>query len=271
MRLAGAIAISLLVASAIAAQWGGWGRRMPPKYPGPDYQSEGSFTFCRVEYEQVEWEPLGHGWNTDYPDSDINLMTRLSELTKAPIRRDQDGRPDHMVVRLTDDELFEHPFVFMSDPGTAGFDPTEAANLRRYLLRGGFLYVDDFWGERAWWHWAHEIAKALPPDDYPIVDLELDHPLFDTLFTLTEVPQIPSIQHWYRSGGTTSERGAESAVPHLRGIFDHDGRLMVLMSHNTDIADGWEREGESKEFFELFSLTKAYPLGINIVLHTLIH
>ena len=111
----------------------------------------------------------------------------------------------------------------------------------------------------------------LPPDEYPIVDIPLDHELFTALYDVPGVPQVPSIQHWMWSGGTTSERGWESATPHCRGIFDHDGNLMVLMTHNTDIADGWEREGESEEFFELFSLTKSYPMGINIVMYALTH
>ena len=266
-----AAAVMLLIAASIAAQWRGWGRRAPPRFPEPGYQPDGSFVFCRILYDQIDWEPLGHGWNTDYPDSDFNLMTRLAELTSASIRRDDLGEADHRVVRLTDPELFLHPFIFMSDVGTAGFSRLEAERLREYLERGGFLWVDDFWGERAWSNWVREIAKALPPDRYPILDLPLDHSLFGTFYSVDQVPQIPSIQYWYRSGGATSERGFESAEPHLRGIFDEAGRLMVLMSHNTDIADGWEREGESEEFFERFSLPSAYPLGVNVVLHSLTH
>ena len=263
--------VLLLIAASIGAQWRGWGRRAPPNFPEPGYQPDGAFVFCRVLYDQVDRQPLGHGWNTDYPDSDFNLMTRLAELTKASIRRDALGEAEHMVVRLTDPELFLHPFIFMSDVGTVGFRPEEAERLREYLERGGFLYVDDFWGDRAWNSWAREIGRVLPPDEYPIYDLPLDHSLFWTLYPIDKVPQVPSIQHWYRSGGTTSERGLESAEPHLRGIFDQNGRLLVLMSHNTDIADGWEREGESEEFFERFSLPSAYPLGINIVLYSLTH
>jgi hypothetical protein len=259
-----------------AALWGqvdwGWGRRFyPPVFPEPGV-SERGFTFCRVLYESVEREPLGHGWNTDYPDSDINFTIRLAELTTVGV--DWDGESDaprHFVVRLTDPELFRFPFIFMSDVGTVGFRPEETRRLREYLLRGGFLYVDDFWGDRAWRHWSDEIGKVLPPDVYPIVDIPLDHVIFRTFFTVREVPQVPSIQHWYRSGGGTSERGYESAEAHMRGIFDEHGRLMVLMTHNTDIADGWEREGENHEFFEEFSVKKSYPLGINIVLYVLTH
>ena len=265
----GAAAAAILVALAggtAVAQWGF--RTAPPRFPGADFEPEGSFAFCRALYTQVRQEYLGHGWNTDYPDSDYNLSTRLSEITFAPIRRDDRGEPDHVVVRFTDEELLAHPFLFLSDAGTVGLSTDETASLRRYLLKGGFLWADDFWGDSAWSHWQSQIAGVLP--EFPIVDIGLEHPIFHVFFEVSEVPQVPSIQYWGRSGGDTSEMGAESAEPHLRGIFDEQGRLLVLMSHNTDIADGWEREGESHEFFELFSVPKSYPLGINVVLHSLL-
>ena len=252
--------------------WGrGWWNRVPPKFPDPDRSPDGHFSFCRVLYDSVRDEPLGHGWNTDYPNSDINFMIRMSEITKTPISWDEEGQPNHVVVRLTDEALYDYPFIFMSDVGTAGFNPDEVTALRSYLLKGGFLHVDDFWGEAAWDHWAREIGKVLPPNEYPIVDVPLDHEIFGVLYQVTELPQIPSIQFWRRSGGTsTSERGWESEEVHYRGIFDQDGRLMVVMTHNTDIADGWEREGENREFFFRFSV-KAYPVGINTVLYALTH
>ncbi len=231
-----------------------------------------AFTFCRIAYRQVRNERLGQGWRTDYPDADRNLMLRLSQLTRTPIRTNSRGRPEHLVLVFTDDELFQCPFIFMSDVGTMAMDSEEAERLRQYLLRGGFLWVDDFWGEYAWDMWVREISKALPPGEYPIEDIPPGHRIFNALYQVYEVPQIPSIQYWRTSGrGTsTSERGAASAVPHLRGIMDSRGRLMVLMSHNTDIADGWEREGEDEEFFFLFS-PKAYAIGINIVLYVMTH
>ena len=249
----------------------GFWNRVPPKFPTEDDLKSGAFAFCRVLYDSVRDEPLGHGWNTDYPDSDVNFMVRLSELTTTRIRRDAEGMPEHFVVTLKDDSLFAFPFLFMSDVGTMGLTPPEARRLRDYLLRGGTLYVDDFWGERAFEHFRAEMAKVLDPDDYPIVDVPLDHPVFQTFFTIREIPQVPSIQHWRRSGGAgTSERGLETAEPHFRGIFDDAGRLMVMMTHNTDIADGWEREGEDDEFFYRFSI-RAYPVGVNIVLYAMTH
>ena len=132
------------------------------------------------------------------------------------------------------------------------------------------MWVDDFWGDFAWDKWVDEISKALPRGEYPIEDVPSGHMIFNALYNVYEVPQIPSIQYWRRSGGGTSERGFESAVPHLRSIRDLNERIIVLMSHNTDIADGWEREGEEEAFFFRFS-PKAYALGINIVLYALTH
>jgi hypothetical protein len=251
--------------------WSWRWRRMPPRFPDPDLPQDHRFSFCRILYDSVRREPLGHGWNTDYPDSDINFMTRFEQLTPASISRGAEGEPYHVVVRLTDPELFDYPFIFMSDVGTVGFTDEEVARLREYLLRGGFLHVDDFWGDLAWENWTQELGRVLPPGEYPIVDIPRDHHLLSLLYEVGEVPQIPSIQFWRRSGGNrTSERGDESAEPHLRGVYDRRGRLMVTMTHNTDIADGWEREGEDDEFFYRFSV-KAYPLGINIVLYAMSH
>ena len=228
-----------------------------------------AFTFCRVAYRQVRREPMGQGWRTDYPDADRNLMLRLSQLTTTPIRTTPQGRPDHIIVQLTDDDIFQCPFVFMSDVGTMAMNSDEAERLREYLERGGFLWVDDFWGEYAWDAWVQELSKALPQGEYPIEDIPPGHTIFNALYEVYDVPQVPSIQFWRRGNGT-SERGAASAVPHLRGIRDQQGRIIVLMSHNTDIADGWEREGEDERFFFEFS-PKAYALGINIILYALTH
>jgi hypothetical protein len=250
-------------------QYGYGRRRRMPRYPDPNAPSDGSFVFARVHYQSVRSEPLGQGWYTDYPDGDTNYMSRFDEFTAARVRYTASGYPDHVVVTLYDEQLYKYPFIFMSDVGTVGFDDVEVARLRDYLLKGGFLWVDDFWGWQAWDHWQSEIGRVLPPEEYPIFDIDIDHPIRQMLYPIESIPQIPSIQWWRRSGRyTTSERGAESATPHLRGISDSEGRLLVLMSHNTDIADGWERENEDFEFFKSFSFP-AYAVGINVGLYSM--
>jgi hypothetical protein len=156
-----------------------------------------------------------------------------------------------------------------SDVGTVEFSGEEAARLREYLLKGGFLWVDDFWGTAAWERWSREIAKVLPPAQYPIQEVPPTDQIFRSLYEVPRVPQITSLQNWRRSGGTnTSERGSDSAVPHLRAIRDPGGRIMVVMTHNTDIADSWEREGDDIEFFYRFA-HDGYALGINVLLHSM--
>jgi hypothetical protein len=229
------------------------------RYGLPDYR--GGFTFCRLQYTSVRSEEAGLGWSTDYPRGDQNLMIRLSQLTNTHLSLWEDHTPGHTVVKATDPELFKCPFLFTSDVGTVGFSDEEVASLRKYFQKGGVLWVDDFWGSAAWAQWSMEIGRVLP--DYPIVDLTPDHPLMSLIYKLDAVPQIPNIGFWRRTNGETRERGEDSERAHLRAIFDERGRLMVIMTFNTDIADGWEREGESDEFFALFS-PHAYGLGVNI-------
>ena len=230
---------------------------------------DGTFNFCRVMYRNSRFGD-GGGWSADYPSADVNLSIRLSELTKTKISRDVAGRPNHLVVRLTDDELFQCPFLLMAEVGGAYFDEVEAARLREYLTKGGFLWVDDFWGSFAWDHWVGELAKALPPAEFPIVDVPTDHVLHRTMYNVPQIPQIPSINHWLGSGGRTSERGADSADVHSRAILDENGRIMVFMTHNTDISDSWEREGEDPNYFYEFSVD-GYAVAVNVLMYAMTH
>jgi hypothetical protein len=114
-----------------------------------------------------------------------------------------------------------------------------------------------------------ELSKVLPPNEYPVREIPLSHPMYKTMFQITKLPQIRSIRIW-RPYRVTSERGAETEVVHFRGISDARGRLMVLMTHNTDIADAWEREGEDRDYFQHFS-PDGYAVGINVLLYTMAH
>jgi Domain of unknown function (DUF4159) len=285
-RLVVLVASVLVVALAAAASaqfgrqrrrgggggFGGYGFRegsIPPVFPPVAHFSDGAFTFCKLMYTQVRYEDMGVGWATDYPYAGINLSTRLGELTKTPISHDEDGNPFRWVVRATDDALFDCPFVAASDVGTLAFSPEERARLREYLLKGGFLWVDDFWGTPAWRAWSSEIGQVLP--EYPIEDVPLDHPLLHTLYDVTKIPQITNIQFWRSSGGlVTSERGSDSPYAELKMIANEQGRIMVLMTHNTDVGDSWEREAEDHEFFLQFS-PDGYALGVDALLYAMTH
>ncbi len=243
------------------------GPNVPARYRPPEF-NDGGFTHCKLMYRSVRSEANGMGWGTDYPYAGINLLTRVSEITKTPVSVDARGEPNYWVVRPMDDALFTCTFTMATDVGTAEFSREEADRLREYLLKGGFLWVDDFWGTPAWEQWSSEMRKVLP--EFPIVDVPADHPIRRTMFSLPAVPQVTSINFWRRSGGDTSERGSDSPHANFRMITDARGRIMVLMTHNTDIGDSWEREGEDPEFFRLFS-PDGYALGINVVLYVLTH
>ena len=261
--------VALLGSGAAAQQrfQRGW-RAEPPKFATAD-SFDGGFSFCRLLYTSVVREEGGVGWSTDYPNADINFSIRLSELTKTRVSRTPDGELNHLVVRPTDDALFQCPFVQMSDGGTAGFTDEEAARLSAYLLKGGFLWADDFWGDDAWDHLTGELARILPSGQYPVVQLTPEHPAFSTLFEMKRLPQIPSIRVW-GPRRVTSERGEATKTVHFGAILDPQGRLMVLMTHNTDIADAWEREGDDPGYFYAFS-PDGYAVGINFVLYSLMH
>jgi Domain of unknown function (DUF4159) len=266
---AAALVVVLFVATASAQRFRRGNRFFEPMRTATPESFDGGFNFCRIMFPAA-YDGDGSGWSVDYPRADINLSIRLSELTRTHISRQTDGEPNHLVMDLNDPMMFNCPFIMMTEVGAADIRPAEAAHLRDYLLKGGFLWADDFWGSYAWDHWAQELAKVLPPGEYPIKDLPRDHPVFHAQFDVPGVIQIPSIGAWGGPGGTTSERGFDSAVPTARGISDAHGRLMVLITHNTDYGDAFEREGDDPRYFYTFSVA-GYAFGINTLLYSLTH
>ena len=241
----------------------GAGIRVPPKN-----FSDGGFTICKWMFRSDRAEAGGIGWSTDYPYGEINLLTRLSELTKIPVSRTRGGDVNYWVVRLTDDQLFECPMLLGSDVGTAALSDIEAQRLRQYLLKGGFLWVDDFWGTPAWTQWAGIMRRVLP--EFAIVDVMPDDPIRHALFNIPEVKQVPSIFSWGGPGSDPRERGTDSPHADFRAIADRHGRIMVAMTHNTDIGDSMEREGDDPQYFAAFS-PDGYALATDIALYALTH
>ena len=263
-----ALAVAFVAATGVAE--GQFGRRFFQPQVATDRDFDGQFHYCRLVYGAALNRRGGGRWTTDYPNADINMSVRLSELTKINVSKNGSGQPNHLLVRVGGDELFQCPLVIMSAPGGAVINDEEALILREYLLKGGILWTDDSWGSYQWAHWVGQLRRVLPAGEYPIFDLPLDHVLFRTQFEVTEIPQIPNIGFFLRSGGGTSEQGADSAVPYVRAIADRSGRIMVLMTHNTDIQDSWEREGEDASYFYAFS-PRGYAFGINAILYALTH
>ena len=237
------------------------GRNGVPDWKVDPQFADDVFTFVRVKYNsQSGWRR----WATDYPDSDLNISYRLQQLTSLKVD------PKGKVLELTDDELFDYPFIYLIEPGGLEFTDGEVIALRRYLNNGGFLMVDDFWGEAEWDNFYYEIKRGFP--DREPTELPLEHPIFHCVYDLKEKPQVPSIgvAQYGRSQGITWEREDAKEV-HYKGLFDAKGRMMAVICHNTDLGDGWEREGEDHWYFREFSEKKAYPLGINILFYAMTH
>ncbi len=232
------------------------------------------FTFVRVQYDSHGrgggrgwgWGG-GGGWATDWPDSDLNFSYRLQQLTSLKVN------PEPISLRLTDETLFDYPFLYMIEVGRLSFSEEEVQALRHYLLNGGFLMVDDFWGDSAWENFYRQVKRVFP--DREPKELPLTHEIFRCVYRLKEKPQVPSIHAYLATEdpSITWEEGHGGNVRevHYRGISDDKGRLMAILCHNTDLGDGWEREGQDPGYFKEFSEKKAYPMGINIVTYAMTH
>jgi len=252
-----------------------------PTWPvDPDFQKD-VFTFARAQYvvegryrKGRERSGLGHTpnrWAIDFPACDLDISYRLQQMTSIKVD------PDARVLKITDTNLFQYPFIYIVEPGRGFLTDEEVPVIRKYLLNGGFIMFDDFWGDAEWETFSEEMKRLFPEDKFPkqtIADLPLEHPVFHTVFDLKEQPQVPGIEwlKYYQSRGTTyefKEDGAETV--HYRGISDDKGRLMVLICHNTDLGDGWEREGDNQDYFRIFSEPKAFPMGINAIVYAMTH
>lgn len=264
-RLLALLVVALAAAATAYAQRTAFGYGV--RRPGPD-SFNGTFTFCRLAV-RAAYDGDGGSWAVDYPRADINLPIRLAELTKTPVNFDSEGTPHYVVITATEPALFQCPFLMLTNPGRALLLEPEAEALRAYLQKGGLLWSDDSWGSYAWAHWVRELRKVLPEAEYPVVDLPLSHAMFRTLFEAKRIPQIPNIG-FYRGTGGTSERGPDSRDTRAGAILDRHGRVMVLITHNTDFGDAYEREAEDPEFFYKFSV-EGYALGINILLYAMTH
>jgi len=260
---------------------GGRGRRPPPASVAedrrgvPDWKVDPRFktdvfTFARIQYDSMGgrggWGGGGR-WAIDYPDSDLNFSYRLQQLTSLKVN------PEPVVLRLTDDKLFDYPFIYIIEPGALVFSEDEVVALRKYLLNGGFLMVDDFWGDYEYENFRREIKRVFP--DREPQELPLEHEIFRCVYRLKEKPQVPSIEAalYGRGSGITWEEGhgGNTRDVHYRALFDDQERMMAIICHNTDLGDGWEREGEDPWYFKEFAEKKSYPMGINIITYAMTH
>ena len=232
------------------------------------------FTFTRIIFKSSPGRPSWFGWVNDYPDSDLNLSFRLQQLTSLKV--DPDGR----VLKLTDPSLYGAPMIHMAKPGRMVLREEEASALRKYLLAGGTLMADDFWGAREWDNFEEQMKQVLPGRSW--VELPMEHPLFHCVFDL-KVPknklQVPYIRAGLSSldpsspnfGNSAQFAGEDMKEMHVRAWLDDRQRLMIITTHNTNNGDGWEREGENEGYFREYSENRAYPLAINIIFYVMTH
>jgi len=224
-----------------------------------------AFTFVRIEYDSAgnSWsddEHWGswHSWAVDYPAADRNFLRGVRRLTNIHVNKEP------IVLRLDDDRIFEYPFLYMLEVGRHGglhLSDKERHNLREYLLRGGFLFIDDFWGTWQWNSFYHSFAQVFP--NRPVVELKKDHQIFHSYYDIDGPQMIPRVYN------TENHPEQDVDVAINRAILDDDGRVMVLINWNSDIGDGWEHTYHP--VYPTQYANMAYRLGINYLMYALTH
>lgn len=232
----------------------------------PDYQVPGEFVVGRLMFPQYERGPFGSGrgdwrrggtaWTVDYPQGDRTFASLLERLTELDVRA-----VEQAVNLDAGDDAFNWPFLISGLVGSWNLTDNQARKLREYLLKGGFLLCDSFYGEYEWEGFMKTLKRVFP--SHPVVDLPDDHVIFQTPFDLSDKRQIPTWQYLplgYREGGDT---------PHWRGILDDHGRVMVMIAFNNDIADGWQRADDPG--YPQLEANLAIRLGVNFAIYALTH
>lgn len=213
------------------------------------------FYFTRGNYggESGDWGPR---WAIDYPKADQQFLVALQRLSVV------DAYPLDHALEIQLDALRDFPFLYMLEVGSLDLDEAKTKQLRKYLLAGGFLVIDDFWGSWEWQSFEEQMGRIFP--DRKLVDVPLDHPVFHAFYEMREVIQVPNVYQG-STGGPTHEY--DGYIPQVKGIFDDEGRLMVLVNWNTDLGDGWEWADHPQ--YPLRYSTYAYEMGINFVIYAM--
>ena len=229
---------------------------------------EDTFSFARLRFGADARYGYGRGrsWNDDTPEADLTLGFRMYQVTSLKVR------PGLHFIDITTNDLPNYPFVYLAGAGRLDLTDDEAGTLRRYLNTGGFMMVDDFWGDDQWHHFHDEIKRVFP--DREPAALPLTHPIFHIVMDLKKLPQVPSVGSFlsyrtsYDPGPSYAEMGHE---PHYYAIFDDKQRIMVLICHNNHFGDGWEHETHDHTYFDVFSEPQAYPMFINVAFYAMTH
>jgi hypothetical protein len=239
------------------------------EYPGseyenfpipPDYQEKTEFTRARLMYRGVSYgwrQRFGGSWTIDYPRSDRHLLAGIRRLTRIHTRSVE------QVVDLNDDDIYNWPFLYAVEVGHWDLSDSDCKKLRDYLLRGGFLMVDDFHGPYEWEVFMASMSRVFP--DRPVVDIDNKDAIFHVLYDLEDRFQVPGAQ-WFQTGRTYEQGGVD---PHWRAIYDDKGRIMVAICHNMDLGDAWEWS-DDPEYPEKWA-SLAYRIAVNYTIYAMSH
>lgn len=260
-KLSFTIAVLLLVVST-------WGQvppnRSPLTRPRPRGQKvsggPGQFTFVRAIYHSPFRGRFRGSWATDFPEADHHFILGVRYWSGSNL----DIAPEPVQLELLNEKMFSYPLIYFVEPGYMELADDEALRLREYSMRGGFLFLDDFWGEYEWENVRLQMRKVFP--DSSIEDLSLTHPIFHSYFDIDEVVQVPGIGAWL-GRGVTYEKGG--IVPHYMGIHDPQGRLVSFIARNCDLGDAWEWI-DDRRYPMKYGLA-AYRLGINVIIYAMTH
>lgn len=226
-------------------------------------EADGEFQFVRLAYSSNNYGRGGGGWGrrqrwqTDWPDAEYHFSRGIDRLTRVAVAKQ--GR----ILSPLDEEIYDFPWIYAVEVGYWHLDDQEASRIRDYLLRGGFLMVDDFHGT---WEWAAFVAsmeRVFP--DRPIIDIPENDEAFHVIYDLDQRIQIPSRMFIY--SGVTYEQ--DGYTPQWRGIYDDEGRLMVAINFNMDIGDAWEH-ADWPDYPENMTAL-AYRFGINYLIYAMTH
>jgi Domain of unknown function (DUF4159) len=204
----------------------------------------------------------GRSWATDYPEADYKFMWGVKRMTNISVF------PNENAVDVLDPKLFDFPYLYIVEPGRGGgmfLSPQQVKTLREYLDRGGFLHIDDFWGLYEFSNFEREMRKLF--SDRPLKEIPLTHEIFHTFFDVDQVMQIPGIGSACNGGPTWQD--PSDTRPRIFGISDDNGRLMVVVTYNSDLGDAWEHM-DNPCYPELYS-GQAYRMGINFIVYSMSH
>jgi len=229
---------------------------------------EDTFTFARLKFgaDTRAWFGRGRLWDDDCPEADLNLTYRLFQVTSICIR------PGLHFVDITTKDLEKYPFVYLAAAGRLVLSDSEVTDLRRYLLNGGFLMADDFWGDEQWAHFRDQFKRVFPNREPE--ELTLEHQIFRCVYTFKKQPQMPSVGAFFRYG-IAYDPGwpyyLKNHDPHYYALYDDKHRMIAIICHNNHYGDGWEHESDDESYFKIFSEPMAYPMFINILEYAMTH